>query len=291
MSGPDADSGTRELARAKVNLALHITGQREDGYHLLDSLVVFPDIGDELELVPAKTFELRILGPQAGSLAGTRNDNLVARAAHGFAEIAGSPVNVRITLDKQLPVASGIGGGSADAAAAIRLMERHTGLVLPDGKREALALSLGADVPVCLGQQPSRMRGIGEIVEPINGLPECGIVLVNPGEAVSTPDVFRHMVRRDNPPLPDVPAEFATLDGFLAYLEGTRNDLQVAAAQLCPANNDVIDALESETRVRLARMSGSGATCFGLCAPGNETAIAETLRAANPKWWVASGRL
>lgn len=290
MSDPDADSGTRECARAKVNLALHVTGRREDGYHLLDSLVVFPEIGDELELVPARTFELRICGPQAGSLPDTPNDNLVARAVHGFADLAGSPVNLRITLDKHLPVASGIGGGSADAAAAIRLMEHHTGIILPDSQRNALALSLGADVPVCLGQQPSRMRGIGEIVEPLGGLPECGIVLVNPGEAVSTPEVFRQMVRRDNPPLPDVPAEFATLDGFLVYLESTRNDMQAAAAKVCPVITRVIGALEAETTVRLARMSGSGATCFGLCMPGDEKAIAEALRAANPKWWVASGR-
>lgn len=291
MSGPDADNGTRELARAKVNLALHITGRRDDGYHLLDSLVVFPDIGDELELQPAENFGLLIGGSQAGSLSESPNDNLVARAVHGFAELAGCPSNTLISLNKRLPVASGIGGGSADAAAAIRLMERHTRIALPGEKRHALALSLGADVPVCLAQSPSRMQGIGEIVEPLAPLPECGIVLVNPGKAVSTPEAFRHMIRRDNPPLPALPAEFATLDRLLAYLEGTRNDMQMSAAQLCPAIKDVIGALEAQTRVRLARMSGSGATCFGLCAPGEEKAIAEALRARYPKWWVAPGRV
>jgi 4-diphosphocytidyl-2-C-methyl-D-erythritol kinase len=290
MSLTDTDSGTRELARAKVNLALHVTGRREDGYHLLDSLVVFPNIGDELSLAPAAGFELRICGPQAGALSETPKDNLVARAVRGFAERTGCSAAVRISLDKRLPVASGIGGGSADAAAAIRLMERHTGIALPEKKRDALALSLGADVPVCLGQQPSRMRGIGEIVEPVPGLPECGIVLVNPGEAVSTPDVFRKMVRRNNRPLPDMPATFTTLSGFLDYLEGTRNDMQEAAAQVCPAINQVIGVLEGENLVRMARMSGSGATCFGLCTPGDEQAIAGALQARNRDWWVMSGR-
>lgn len=290
MTASDDKAIACETARAKINLALHITGRREDGYHLLDSLVVFPNIGDRLTLEPAASLELVIEGRFAPALQEDTADNLVLRAVRGFAGMTGTSANIRLTLEKNLPVASGIGGGSADAAAAIRLMERFTGKSPGTEERLKLALSLGADVPVCLEQTPSRMSGIGETVAPVPAMPEAGIVLVNPMEAVSTPAVFKAMTKRDNPPLPELPAAFTDLDGLLAYLNETRNDMQQAAETLCPAITRVLAALSVLPDVRFARMSGSGATCFALCEAGQEQAIATAISEAHPDWWVASGR-
>jgi len=280
-----------ETARAKINLALHVTGRRADGYHLLDSLVVFPDIADRLSLEPAQRLELRLEGPFAAALEGPARDNLVLKAVRRFADVSGSTSNVRLTLEKILPVASGIGGGSADAAAAIRLMERFTGRTLSPEQRLELALALGADVPVCLDRTPARMSGIGERLTPAPAMPPAGIVLVNPLEAVSTPAVFKAMTGRDNPPLPDMPEQFTNLEGLCAYLALTRNDMQAAAEALCPAISTVIEALTALPSVVFARMSGSGATCFALCAPGTENRIAAAIAVSHPHWWVACGRL
>jgi 4-diphosphocytidyl-2-C-methyl-D-erythritol kinase len=280
-----------EIARAKINLALHVTGRREDGYHVLDSLVVFPDIADRLSLEPAKALELRLEGRFASALEGPAQDNLVLKAVHRFADTSGISADVRLTLEKNLPVASGIGGGSADAAAALRLMERYTGQSLPQQQRHDLALALGADVPVCLDQKPTRMLGIGDQLTQAPAMPPAGIVLVNPMEAVSTPAVFKVMTKRDNPPLPDLPAKFADLDVLCAYLRETRNDMQAAAQALCPAITDVIAALNALPDVAFVRMSGSGATCFALCEPGRENRIATDIAAGHPDWWIAAGRL
>lgn len=280
-----------EVARAKINLALHVTGRRDDGYHLLDSLVVFPDIGDRLSIAPANDLELQIEGPFAPALEQDQDDNLVVHAVKRFTEITGTAAHVRLTLTKNLPVASGIGGGSADAAAAIRLLKRFTGTPLAKEQRLKLALSLGADVPVCLEQKPSRMSGIGEIVVPAPAMPEAGIVLVNPREAVSTPAVFKAMTKRDNPALPELPERFADLAELLAYLQTTRNDMQAAAASLCPAISEVMAVLTALPEVQFARMSGSGATCFALCQAGMERQIAAAVSASHPNWWLASGRL
>ncbi|WP_346894768.1 4-(cytidine 5'-diphospho)-2-C-methyl-D-erythritol kinase [uncultured Roseibium sp.] len=291
MQHDETGGALSEAARAKINLALHVTGRRGDGYHLLDSLVVFPDIADRLSLEPATVSELRLEGPFASMLEGPAQENLVLKAIHRFAETSGTSPDVRLTLEKNLPVASGIGGGSADAAAALRLMERFTRRSLPRQQRLHLALALGADVPVCLLQKPARMSGIGDLLTPAPAMPPAGIVLVNPMEAVSTPAVFKTMTKRDNPPLPNLPEDFPDLAGLCGYLEQTRNDMQAAAEALCPAIADVIATLSALPDVLFARMSGSGATCFALCAPGKESGIAEAVASRHPDWWIASGRL
>ncbi|MEM9635494.1 MAG: 4-(cytidine 5'-diphospho)-2-C-methyl-D-erythritol kinase [Pseudomonadota bacterium] len=289
----DTQSALRvELARAKVNLALHIIGQRPDGYHLLDSLVVFPQIGDRVALEPAASLDLRVEGPFARDLDGSSDNNLVLKAVRAFAESAGTPVpNVRLTLTKRLPVASGIGGGSSDAATTLRLLEDYSGNYLPEEVLHRLALSLGADVPVCLFPEPQIMRGIGDELRSGPQLPVCGIVLVNPKVGVSTSDVFRNMARRDNPPMPELPQRFNSMGQLTECLSECRNDMQEPAVSLCPEIGNVLSALQADSRIAFARMSGSGATCFGLCELRDAMNIERQLRTANREWWIASGSL
>lgn len=289
---PSRVSPRVELARAKVNLALHITGQRSDGYHLLDSLVVFPQIGDRIALEAADRLELVLEGPFARDLDGPSDDNLILKSVRTFADRAGIPTpSVRLTLTKRLPVASGVGGGSSDAATTLRLLEDFTGVYLDENDLYALALSLGADVPVCMYPEPQIMRGIGEELEPGPELPLCSIVLVNPKVGVSTSDVFKAMTRRDNPAMPLVPDQFDSLSQLAGYLASCRNDLQDAAVSLCGEIGDVLGVLEADSRVEFARMSGSGATCFGLCEVADALNIERELRTAHPEWWIASGPL
>ncbi len=272
---------TTEFAPAKVNLTLHVTGQRADGYHLLDSLVVFADIGDTISVQPAGHLSLTITGPQAACLPVT-DDNLVLRAAR----LIGG--NARITLHKSLPLASGIGGGSADAAATLRGMARAFALPLPAAKD---TLSLGADVPVCLTGKPTRMSGVGETLGPIPELPPAWLVLANPGTATPTPAVFRAMTRRDNAPMRSIPRlrNVAELAAFLAL---NRNDMETAALTLAPAISQVKTALTAQPGCLFARMSGSGATCYGLFADGlTATAAARAVKKAQPDWWVQSGAI
>jgi len=294
MAPASTPSPRVELARAKVNLALHITGRRPDGYHLLDSLVAFPQIGDRVALEPAPELELdlRLEGPFARNLAGPAADNLVLKAVKQFAETTGIDLpGLRLTLTKRLPVASGIGGGSSDAATTLRLLEDMTGTYLTDKAMHALALTLGADVPVCLYPEPQRMRGIGDDLSSVPALPACGIVLINPKVAVSTAAVFNALAGTDNTPMPLMPDTFETLTQLAAYLASCRNDLQAPAVDLCPEIGAILSALEADNRIELARMSGSGATCFGLCEQNQATDIERSLRATHPDWWIASGPL
>ncbi len=272
-----------EFAAAKVNLCLHVTGQRPDGYHLLDSLVVFAGVGDRLHFEPADDLRLTISGPQAASLP-VSDDNLILRAARAF----GTPQGAHIHLEKHLPVASGIGGGSADAAAALRGLARLWGRTMPDA---GTLLALGADVPVCVTACAVRMAGIGETLSAIPALPPAHLVLVNPGVAVPTPAVFRALPRKTNPPLAALPAS-ANLPDFATWLADQRNDLEAPAMVLAPVIGDVKAALAAQPGCHLARMSGSGATCFGLfaIAQAAETA-AQTIARAHPGWWVQSGRM
>lgn len=270
-----------DFAPAKINLCLHVTGRRSDGYHMLDSLVVFAGVGDRVTAASDTRLGLAISGPESGGLSAGA-DNLVLRAAQAM-----GVTGAALTLWKALPVASGIGGGSADAAAALRALARLTGRPLPPAGE---VLALGADVPVCLAGRPARMAGIGEDLAPLPPLPPVWLVLVNPRVQVSTPSVFAALDRRDNPPLPDVPPEgwpdAATLADWLA--EGTRNDLERPARSLAPILTKVIAALEGTDGCLLARMSGSGATCYGLFATVEAALTAATaLRAAHPGWWVA----
>lgn len=273
------------FAPAKVNLSLHITGQREDGYHLLDSLVCFPQIGDRLTFQASEVTSLSVLGADLP----VNTDNLVIRAADAF--LHGTPF--AITLHKDLPVSSGIGGGSADAAAVVRVALDLNSRCWDGERAQANLLRLGADVPVCVSSTPQRMRGIGERLETLPTWPNDGaMVLVNPGIAVSTPDVFRRLSHKDNPPMPKILPEFANLNALVEFLGTTRNDLQAPAIALTPQIGDVIEALRSSPGCHFARMSGSGATCFGLFDDAELAGQAcAQISNANPDWWARAGAL
>jgi 4-diphosphocytidyl-2-C-methyl-D-erythritol kinase len=277
-----AEAGAvRDAAPAKVNLALHVTGRRPDGYHLIDSLVVFaPAAADRITVESAKDLSLAVTGPFAAAVpAGP--DNLVLRAAR----LLGPGRGARITLDKRLPVAAGLGGGSSDAAAAVRALSRLWGLPTPPA---AALAALGADVPVCLtAPLPARMTGIGEAVTPLPGLCRVHLVLANPGVALATASVFAALERRDGAPLPPVPA-FSDAAQVAAWAAAARNDLEAPARRLAPVIGEVLAALAALPGCLLARMSGSGATCFGLFpdAPARDRAAA-LLAARRPEWWVA----
>ncbi|MDB5666634.1 4-(cytidine 5'-diphospho)-2-C-methyl-D-erythritol kinase [Cypionkella sp.] len=267
----------REFAPAKINLALHVTGQRPDGYHLLDSLVVFAGVGDWVSVEPAEALSLTVTGPFAAGLAA--EDNLVLRAARLLG------LQAAITLDKHLPIASGIGGGSADAAAALRALSAMAGVALPDA---AAVLALGADVPVCLEGVPLRMQGVGEVLTPLPALPECYVVLVNPGVAVATPAVFKALPRKDNPAMAMMPV-WRSAGELAAWLAEQRNDLEAPAIELAPVIAEVKAALAVRPGCLLARMSGSGATCYGLFSSEElAKAAAGALREDAPAWWVAA---
>jgi len=278
-------------APAKINLYLHVTGRRDDGYHLLDSLVAFAGIHDMLMVTEAEDLSLAINGDFADRIA-AGDDNLVMRAARALARAAGIEPQAAMTLTKRLPVASGIGGGSADAAAALKALSRLWAVELADDEMAAVALSLGADVPVCLGGRTVFMAGVGEKIIPAPVLPVCSVVLVNPGAALSTASVFKAL--GDNFTASDgrfdyVPADALELASILAR---RGNDLEAPAIGLVPAIGDVLAALTASDNVLLARMSGSGATCFGLFAePGEAAEAAIAIAAERPEWWVSAASL
>jgi 4-diphosphocytidyl-2-C-methyl-D-erythritol kinase len=268
-------------APAKVNLYLHVTGKRADGYHLLDSLAVFPDVGDSVSATPAEELSLKIGGPCGEALTGEA-DNLVLRAARLLRPGGGAALQ----LTKYLPVASGIGGGSADAAAALRVLSALWDV--KDADLPALALKLGADVPVCLASQPARMQGIGEILRPAPLLPPFGMVLVNPGVAVPTPAVFKARQGGFSAP-PDLPESWADVDAMIADLRLCTNDLQDAAIGIAPVIGEVLEVLAALPGVKLARMSGSGATCFAIFGSPAEAAAA--VDEVPEAWWAWGGGL
>lgn len=275
-----------ELAYAKVNLFLHVTGKRADGYHLLDSLAVFAGVADRIEFAPSDTLTLAVTGPFGPELA-AEPDNLVLRAARMLAAASGVSPAGALTLDKRIPVASGIGGGSADAAATLRLLCR-VWRVTPDSL-DRIAVDLGADVPVCLRNRPFRMRGVGEILTPAPSLPECGLVLINPGVPLATVSVFRAR-SGDYSPEATLPAGWGTAAAMAVSLSELTNDLETPAISLVPAIRDVLHAISRARGCLLARMSGSGATCFGLFASPEEAAAAAA-ELARPGWWSWGGAL
>ncbi|MBI2240430.1 MAG: 4-(cytidine 5'-diphospho)-2-C-methyl-D-erythritol kinase [Magnetospirillum gryphiswaldense] len=272
-------------AWAKVNLFLHVTGKRDDGYHLLDSLVVFAGIGDTVAVAPAESLGLTVTGPTAPLLDDLGGDNIVLTAARKLATLCGVKANAHITLTKRLPVAAGIGGGSADAAATLRAL-MTLWQVNPSATRlHDLALSLGADVPVCLRGTPTRMLGIGEKLEATPALPPAWLVLVNPRIGLSTPAVFkaRQGCFREALPLTTAPVDAADL---AVQLRRRDNDLTAAAQSLVPEITQALDLLNNTPHCLLARMSGSGATCFGLYAdPASAQAAASQILARRPGWW------
>ncbi len=283
-----------ERAHAKVNLTLHVVGRREDGYHLLDSLVAFAGAHDLLTAEPRSAPDLTLALEGrfgAGLDREPIGDNLVLRAARRLQQALGVATGAALRLDKRLPVASGIGGGSADAAAALRLLARlweGAGSLDREGM-QPLALALGADVPVCLAQRPARMRGVGEVLDAAPALPPCALVLVNCGLAVPTPAVFGARAHGFREPAV-LPAAWPDAAAMAADLARLHNDLQPAAIALCPPIADVLAAIAAQPGCLLARMSGSGATCFGLFARPEQAAAADATL-ARPDWWVWSGLL
>jgi 4-diphosphocytidyl-2-C-methyl-D-erythritol kinase len=281
-------TGDAEFAPAKVNLFLHVTGKRPDGYHLLDSLVVFAGIADRIAYQPSGELSLAITGPFAASLA-PEPDNLVLRAARVLAAEGGLHPTGALTLDKQIPVASGIGGGSADAAAALRLLCRVWQLSPADPDLDRIAVKLGADVPVCLRNAPRRMRGVGDWLTPAPSLPPCGLVLANPGVPLATASVFRQRAG-DFSPEAALPDGWRAVKEMAESLSGLSNDLEAPAIGIVPAIRDVLGAISETKGCLLTRMSGSGATCFGLYADGRD-AVAASRQLARPGWWSWGGEL
>ncbi len=277
------------FAPAKINLYLHVTGRRDDGYHLLDSLVAFLDIGDRLRVEPAASMSLVVDGPEAADLAAIGDDNLVLRAARLLADRAGVTGGAALHLEKHLPMAAGIGGGSSDAATALLALKRLWRVSLEDEALCALGARLGADVPACLYRRAVWVGGIGERLEPAEPLPEAGILLVNPRRALPTAAVFA--ARRGPFGHAGRFAPTSRNASALAHaLMPCRNDLTEAAVGLVPEIAAVLAWLMGLPGSLLARMSGSGATCFALFA---DRAAAEKARAvvaaAEPRWWCAAG--
>ena len=281
--------GIVEAAPAKLNLYLHVVGRRADGYHLLDSLVAFTDCGDVLRAAPAAEVSLRLDGPFAPALAGG-GDNLVLKAAEALRARCGGP-GAAIVLTKNLPVAAGLGGGSADAAAALRGLSRLWNVSLDGAELGEIARKLGADVTVCVHGRPAYFGGIGDELAAAPRLPAAGVVLVNPRIPLPTAKVFG--ARRGPFSAPsrfaDAPSDAAALARRLGE---RRNDLEPAAVELVPAVRTVLAALAESPGCRLARMAGSGATCFGLY----DNAVAANVAGAwlagqEPGWWIQATRL
>ncbi len=270
-----------EPAPAKINLFLHVGARRADGFHPLQSLAVFTSLGDRLAMDEAPALSLTIDGPFARDL-DSGDDNLVLRAARA---LGGG--GAAITLTKTLPVASGIGGGSSDAAAALRGLRRLWGLATDDARLGAIAAGLGSDVPVCVGAAPAFMEGRGEILRPVAALPRLAMLLVNPGMAVPTKEVFAGLDSRSGVDMALPEGRFRDTADLLRYLETTRNDLEAPALKLAPVIGEVLAAIAALPGALFTRMSGSGATCFGLFADEDCCArAAGILRQASPGWWV-----
>ena len=276
-----------EAAPAKVNLFLHVGERRTDSFHPLQSLAVFTGMGDVLRAEAAPHLSLTIAGPVAAGLA-AEDDNLVLRAARALAAEAGTLAGAALTLTKNLPVASGIGGGSADAAATLRALKSLWRTETEDSILLEIAATLGSDVPVCVPAKAAYMEGRGEILTSVR-LPRLPMLLVNPGVAVPTRDVFAALKTRSGADLALPRDGFADAGALLYFLEATRNDLEEPARRIQPVIGNVLDTLSALPGVVMVRMSGSGATCFALFADDGACAsAAQALQAAHPCWWVAT---
>jgi 4-diphosphocytidyl-2-C-methyl-D-erythritol kinase len=283
-----------EKAPAKVNLTLRVIGRRADGYHEIESLVVFAALSDTRRFVPDRALALVVRGPTAAA-AGVVADNLVLKAACNLADRIDGLELGRFDLSKRLPVAAGLGGGSTDAAAALRILARTNQMSLDDHRLIEAARATGADVPVCLDPRPRMMRGIGDVLSEPLDLPRLAAILVNPGVAIATKQVFDLL---ELEPGSVQPGQVRTAPAvrertaFLATLANDRNDLEMSAISIAPAIADVLAALRASPGCRLARMSGSGGTCFGLFdSPSAAAAAAGMLRSSYPGWWVRATML
>ncbi len=288
-----------EIARAKVNLTLRVLGRRPDGYHELESVVAFAGSADRLTLEPGPEAVLTVTGPRAAEC-GNVDDNLVFRAARALGERIGGIRAGHFTLDKHLPAAAGIGGGSADAAAALRLLAACNNIAFDDERVMDVARATGADIPVCVASKACVMTGVGDHIVPLN-LPPLPCVLVNPRVPVATKDVFAELGLKPgqlHTGLSDVleaiawPKAGASADEWLEVLAGGTNDLEAPAIRVQPVIADVLSSLRSASGVRLARMSGSGATCFAIFAGDAEAKQAcAAIRKDHPDWWVEASVL
>ncbi len=273
-------------ALAKVNLALHVTGCRSNGYHELDTLAVFADCGERLAVEASDELKLQVKGPFAASLPHDET-NLVAAAARLFFSSVSIDAKVLLSLHKTIPVGAGLGGGSANAAASFRALNQHFKSGFDDQALAGLGARLGADIPMCVWSRALRARGVGEVVEPLPAVPPLPLVLVWPGRPVATAAVFSGLRDVVNDPLPDLPGVFSDVQDVAAWLAGTRNDLQAAAIAIELAIADVLEAVAATDHCLLARMTGSGSACFGLYpSAAHADAAGRRIGAANPGWWV-----
>lgn len=289
-------SAATERARAKVNLTLQVHGRRADGYHDLESLVAFADCADTLTLNPADRLSLAVAGPRAAEC-GALDDNLILKAARLLGDRVADLAVGRFALEKHLPAAAGIGGGSADAAATLRLLARLNDLAAEDPRIAEVAQATGADVPVCLPSSTCVMRGIGERLAPV-AMPRLACVLINPGVPVATKDVFGALGLKagqalaGDAPSPIWPDGDSSLERWFAALAQGRNDLEAPALRVQPVIAEVLMMLRAQDGCRLARMSGSGATCFGLFGDDDAAArAAENIRTDHAGWWVVASTL
>ncbi len=283
-------------APAKVNLFLHVLRRRADGYHDLESLIVFVDVGDRISVTPADDLSLAIEGPFAPLLAHEPvTDNLVFRAGTMLRDKGGAHGGAALTLEKTLPIAAGLGGGSADAAAALRLLMAHWDLDVPHNDLHALGLALGADIPVCIESRPAFVAGVGEVLTQTPRLPDLWAVLVNSGTPVPTGKVFKGLdpdalTGVSGPMVPD--EAFGEPRAFVDALAATRNDLEPPALNVAPDIAEVLTVIGGQAGCLMARMSGSGGTCFGLFArEAHAEAAARTILAERPGWWARAGAL
>lgn len=275
-------------APAKINLTLHVTGQRDDGYHLLDSLVVFADIWDDISVAEAPGLHLSLSGPGSAGVPADES-NLVMKAARALQETRGVTAGAEITLHKALPSEAGIGGGSSDAAATLNLLAELWD-VAPLSPNTPEVVALGADVPVCMrAPSPVRMTGIGDILAAPPSLPECALVLVNPGVAVPTNLAFDGLQQKSNRAMQPVPADMS-FDDFAAWLSNQRNDLLTPALKIAPEIEAAVNRLRAMPQVKFVSMSGSGSTCFGLTRNmADARHVARAIQLAQQNWWVAPG--
>ncbi len=276
----------QETAPAKLNLFLHITGKRQDGYHLLESLVVFTDITDHVRVTDTGQTDLQITGSFA-HLTGEVERNLVYRAYKTYESVIGHDLTTAWSLEKNIPVGAGLGGGSSDAAAALRLLHRLYGPTKID--IDKMALTLGADVPVCLQTRAQIMRGVGEKIHVLSAFPRLPVLIIWPGVVCETASVFKTLSCPPAPPV-SIPDTFHTPDEVIGFLLGTRNDLEKTAIHICPAINTVLEEMRAHMDIKLARMTGSGSACFGICDDIN---VAKNIQAylgkKYPSWWCHSG--
>lgn len=284
-----------EFAAAKINLALHVVGRRPDGYHLLESLVVFANFGDTISAAKGREgIHLTIDGPLGGelSLLARGSDNLVTRAARLLIAASGRRAMppTELVLYKRIPIAAGLGGGSADAAAALRLLDRAWNLDLGPERLAAIGVELGSDVPMCVGSRPSIVRGVGERVSHAAGIPPLPVVVVHPAVPVQTAAVFGKVENAQNSGLPRLPTHFRSILALVQWLRETRNDLTGAAAAVTGLAARATKALANDEDCLFARMSGSGAAAFGIFASRSAAErAAKRLSAARPHWWVTAG--